>query len=30
VEIAVDVPEKLTAEQEKMFREFAEKTGLKY
>lgn len=30
VEIAVDVPDKLTAEQEKMFREFAEKTGLKW
>jgi molecular chaperone DnaJ len=30
VEIAVDVPGKLTAEQEKMFREFAEKTGLKH
>jgi molecular chaperone DnaJ len=30
VEIAVDVPEKLTADQEKMFREFAEKAGLKY
>lgn len=30
VEIAVDVPENLTAEQEKMFREFAEKSGLKW
>ncbi len=30
VEIALDVPEKLSAEQEKLFREFAEKAGLKY
>jgi len=30
VEIGVDVPEKLSAEQEKMFREFAEKSGLKW
>jgi molecular chaperone DnaJ len=30
VEIAVDVPDKLTVEQEKMFREFAAKAGLKY
>ncbi|MBI3082439.1 MAG: J domain-containing protein, partial [Gemmatimonadetes bacterium] len=30
VEIAVTVPERLTVEQERLFREFAEKTGLKY
>ncbi len=30
VEIALAVPERLTPEQEKMFREFAEKAGLKY
>lgn len=30
VEIALTVPEKLTSEQERQFREFAEKAGLKY
>ena len=30
VEITVTVPEQLTAEQERLFTEFAEKTGLKY
>jgi len=30
VEITVTVPDQLTGDQERLFREFAEKTGLKY
>jgi molecular chaperone DnaJ len=30
VQVEVDVPEKLTEEQEKAMREFAEASGLKY